>query len=117
MQTSKDPSELLILWASGEKETALHMVFLYGINCIRKGWWDEVTLLVWGAATRLAAEDAEIQAQIAAAREMGLRVIGCKRCAEKLEVVETLQGFGVDLFYTGEYLTEWIQSGKKMLTV
>ena len=101
MQTSKDPSELLILWASGEKETALHMVFLYGINCIRKGWWDEVTLLVWGAATRLAAEDAEIQAQIAAAREMGLRVIGCKRCAEKLELLKRWKSLALSCFTPG----------------
>jgi len=117
MHNNGEPSKLLILWASGEKETALHMVFLYGINCRKKGWWDEVTLLVWGAATRLAAEDAEVQAQIAAAREVGVRVIGCKRCAEKLEVVEILEGLGVELFYTGEFLTDWLQSGKKMLAV
>jgi len=109
MHNNGEPSKSLILWASGEKETALHMVFLYGINCRKKGWR--------GAATRLAAEDAEVQAQIAAAREVGARVIGCKRCAEKLEVVETLEGLGVELFYTGEYLTDWLQSGKKMLAV
>ena len=114
---SKDPSKLLILWTTAEKETALHMVFLYGINCKKKNWWNEVTLLVWGAATRLAAEDADVQAQIATALEYGVRVIGCKRCAENLEVVETLEKLGVELFYTGEYLTEWIQSGNKMLTI
>ncbi|NLO58002.1 MAG: DsrE family protein, partial [Synergistaceae bacterium] len=43
--------KLVVLWTSGEKETAMSMVMLYSLNSKLKGWWDEVTLLVWGAST------------------------------------------------------------------
>ena len=48
---------ILVLWTSGEKDTALNMVFMYSLNAKLKGWWDEVTLLVWGASTKLLGTD------------------------------------------------------------
>jgi len=38
---------------SGKKRTGMNMVMLYCLNSKLKGWWDEVTLLVWGAPTGL----------------------------------------------------------------
>ena len=108
---------LLVLWTSGERETALNMVFMYTVNAMRFEWWGAVTVLVWGAATRLAAEDAEIQARIAAARAQGVRVIACKACAENLGVVDALEAAGVEVFYTGTFLTDWLKSGDKVLSV
>lgn len=108
---------LLVLWTSGERETALNMVFMYTVNSRRFDWWGEVTVLVWGAATRLAAEDAAVRARIAEARAQGVRVIACKACAENLGAVEQLESAGVEVFYTGTFLTDWLKSGDRMLTV
>jgi hypothetical protein len=113
----KQTERLLVLWTSGEKETALNMVFMYSVNAMRFGWWPSVTVLVWGAATRLAAADAAVQAQIALAREHGVRVIACKKCAENLGAVEALEGLGIEVFYTGEFLTEWLKSGERILSI
>lgn len=115
--TENDPAHLLIVWATGEKETSLHMVLLYAINARRKGWWPKVTLLVWGASASLAAQDEEVQAQIAAALAAGVRIIACKRCAENLQIVDELTALQMELFYTGEFLTDWLQSGSPMLSV
>lgn len=115
--SAEQSSKILILWTSGEKETALDMVFMYAMNSLIHGWWDEVTVLVWGASTRLAAEDIEVQHRISTAIEDGVRVIACRRCAENLSVTGQLEELGIEVFYTGEFLTGWLRSGDKLLTV
>ncbi len=108
---------LLILWTSAERETALHMVLMYATNARKKRWWPEVVLLIWGASARLAAQDTDVQVQLRQAHDAGVRVLACRRCAERLGVVEGLERLGVEVFYTGEFLTEWLRSGDAMLTV
>ena len=58
-----DNARLLILWTSGDPLTARDMVLLYAVNAMKHDWWTEVTLLVWGAADSLIAEDNEIQSE------------------------------------------------------
>lgn len=115
--TEKGSRKLHVLWTSGEKETALNMVFMYTLNSMKNDWWDEITLLIWGAASRLSAEDPEIQERIRSAKQAGIRVVACKRCLENLDLVAPLEALGVEVFYTGTLLTEWLQSGVKLLTV
>jgi len=110
-------SKLLILWTNAQKETVHNMVFMYSVNARLYGWWDEVTLLIWGEPARLTVEDAAVQADIARAREVGVRVIACKACAQNLGVVEQLESLGVEVFYTGVFLTEWLKSGEKVLSI
>jgi len=108
---------ILILWTSGEKDTALNMVFMYGLNAKRKGWWDEVTLLVWGASTKLLGTDAEIQERLATLQEAGVETIACKACAANLGFVEKLESLNVQVFFTGEYLSHRIQAGDTVLSI
>ncbi|MDT8284301.1 MAG: DsrE family protein [Thermovirgaceae bacterium] len=108
--------ELLVVWTCTEKETVENMVFLYTLNSRLKEWWGSVTLLIWGASARMAAEDTTIQEQLTLMNEAGVRVIACKKCAENLGVAQKLEALGIEVFYTGEFLTEWIKSGKKVLT-
>ena len=115
--TSEDSSRLLVLWTDGDKEAALNMVFMYTINSKLHGWWDEVVLLVWGSSSRLSSEDKDVQAQITSALEAGVRVIACRRCAENLNVVEPLEKLGIEVFYTGQFLTDWLKSGDQVLTI
>ncbi|MBN1830064.1 MAG: DsrE family protein [Deltaproteobacteria bacterium] len=115
--TAQDFSKLLVLWTGGDKDVALNMVFMYTINSKLKNWWGEVVLLIWGSSSKLAAVDADIQAQIATALKKGVRVIACKKCAENLGVVEQLEGLGIEVFYVGQFLTEWLKSGERVLTI
>lgn len=114
---SNNPSKLLVLWTTRDKTTALNMVFMYSINAMKKGWFDEVTLLIWGASHELVAADEEIQAKIGEALDRGVRVIACKRCAEKLDLVQKLEGLKIEVFYAGEFLSEWLHSGNQLLSV
>jgi hypothetical protein len=108
---------LLILWTTAERETVLHMVFMYAANARRHGWWPEVKLLVWGAATRALCEDEGLQAGLVEVHEAGVEVIACRKCAENLDRVEALQALGVKVFYTGSLLTDWLKAGKPVLTI
>ena len=110
-------SRLLVLWTSGEKLTAMNMVMMYTYNAKAQGWWPDITLLIWGAASRLVAEDQEVQERVTAACDAGVRVIACKKCAENLGVVAALEGLGIEVFYTGEFLTAWLKSGDRILSI
>lgn len=53
----------MIVWTTDNKETIMHMVCLYALNAKLKGWFDEVTVVVWGASQRVLSEDKEVQAK------------------------------------------------------
>jgi hypothetical protein len=74
-------------------------------------------LLIWGSTARLVAEDETIRENIQGFLENGIRVIACRKCAENLGVAEKLESMGIEVFYTGEFLTEWMKSGKALLSV
>jgi hypothetical protein len=116
--TSGNPADsLLILWTSGDRDTSLHMALLYGRNALPMGWWSGVTLLVWGASQRLLADDPEIQERVEEMGQAGVRVIACRRCAENLGVGGQLEALGCEVVFTGELLTDWLQSGRPILSI
>lgn len=106
-----------ILWTTDNKETALHMVCLYAHNALLKGWMDEVEVLVWGASQRLIVEDAEVRAKVEAMITDGVKVVACLKCADSLEITAPLQTCGIDVHYTGELLSSWINSGESVISV
>lgn len=106
-----------ILWTTDNKETALHMVCLYAHNALLKGWMDEVEVLVWGASQRLIAEDAEVRAKVEAMITDGVKVVACLKCADSLEITAPLQTCGINVHYTGELLSSWINSGESVISV
>ena len=106
-----------ILWTTDNKETALHMVCLYAHNALLKGWMDEVEVLVWGASQRLIAEDAEVRAKVEAMIQDGVKVVACLKCADSLNITAPLQTCGIDVHYTGELLSAWINSGESVISV
>lgn len=109
--------EAKILWTTNNKETSLNMVCLYAHNAKLKGWMTEVTILVWGASQQLIAHDKEIQDKIKAMIKDGVKIVACLKCADNLEITNDLNACHIDVFYTGEFLSEWIQSGETILTV
>jgi hypothetical protein len=116
-ETAHLDDALLVLWTTADRETVLNMVFMYTTNARRHGWWQQVTLLVWGAATRALCEDDTLRQALKEAQNAGVGVIACRRCAEMTGVMEKLKALGVKVFYTGEYLTNWLKSGKPLLSV
>ncbi len=109
---------LHILWTNDNILTAEFMVFMYATNSLRKKFWEEVHILVWGATTKLLAENAQIQELVKTFIAEGGSISACRACAEKLDKVAELEAIeGLDLFYVGEHFTKIIKDGEKLLTI
>ena len=106
-----------ILWTTDNKDTALNMICLYAQNAKIQGWIENVTILIWGASQTLVSQDEEIQAKIKEMINDGVEVIACLACAQKVGVVDSLQSCGINTFYTGEILSDWIKSGENIVSV
>ncbi len=109
--------KLHILWTNADVETSRYMVLLYAKNSMLRSWWDEVTVIVWGAPARLIAENEEIAAELRVAQDAGVKFTACLRCAMELGVVDRLNELGVEQIFWGEPLTALLQSGEPLITV
>ncbi len=110
-------SHLYVLWTNDNPVTAEKMVFMYTINSLLKGWWDNVTLIVWGATPLLVSENDAIQAKVKEALDAGVHITACKACADQLGVTETLEGLGIEVIYWGVPLTELLKNNEKLITI
>jgi hypothetical protein len=110
-------THLYVLWTNDNKVTAEKMVFMYTINSLLRGWWEKVTLIIWGAPAKLVSEDADIQEKIKEALEAGVHVTACKACADQLGVTETLEKLKIEVKYWGQPLTEILKSDERLLTI
>ncbi len=108
---------LYILWANADLLTAKHMVMMYATNAKIRGWWEEVTVIVWGATAKLVAEDGDIQSYIEKAQSAGVKFSACIACARNLDVVEKLAALDIEIKSWGEPLTELLKKDAKLLTV
>ena len=112
-----EKTTLYILWTNDNIITTEKMVFMYAINAKRNGWWENVTLVVWGATAKLVAENERIQELIAEARENEVYVTACKACSDQLGVSEILEAHDIDVQYLGIPLTNVLKNDEKLITV
>jgi hypothetical protein len=109
-RTSEQPavakSKQLIVWTSGDREVALKMVFMYAANCKKRGWMDQVRLLVWGPSGKLLTEDEELQKGLAGLKAEGVELYACKGCADLYGISDKLSALGIDVMYTGTMLAD-----------
>ena len=114
---SKPEDNLVFLWATESRDVALTMLFPYALNSKREGWWDEVTLIVWGPSAKLLARDDELQERLRKLDREGVNLEACKACAEGYGVADDLEKLGVDVYYIGERLTEYMKEGRRILSL
>lgn len=108
--------KLVILWTSGDRDVALKMVFMYAGNAPRNGWWDDITLIVWGPSAKLLASDGELQEAVSGLAAEGVTLEACKACADQYGVSGQLAEMGIDVRYMGEALTSYLKEGRRVLT-
>ncbi|WP_425803607.1 DsrE family protein [Desulfitobacterium sp. Sab5] len=108
---------LAVLWTSSDREVALKMVFMYTCNSKLKGWWDDVTLIVWGPSSKLLSVDIELQNELKKAQEAGVKVQACRACADMYEVTEKLEALDIEVIYMGEPLSNYLKNGWKVITL
>lgn len=109
--------KLNILWTSDNKDTLLNMLSMYATNSKKKGWWDEVNVIIWGASAKLAGNDTQVQTEILEMIANGVNVEACKACSDNLGVSEVLIKLGVKVRYMGDPLTKYLKSDEKMICI
>ncbi|MGA2107473.1 MAG: DsrE family protein [Syntrophorhabdales bacterium] len=112
-----DRTHLYVLWTNDDLVTAEKMVFMYTINSLVHGWWEKVTLIIWGAPAKLVSEDVAIQKKIKEALDAGVHVTACKACADQLGVTEALENLQIEVKYWGQPLTEILKNNEPLLTI
>ena len=108
---------LYILWTNADPRTSQHMVFMYASNSMRNGWWDRVTVVVWGPTQTLLVEDEEVRAAMEDARGLGVEFSACLTCADKLGLTKELEDMGLEVVRWGKRLSGLLQSGAHVITV
>lgn len=113
----QENDELFVLWTSGDKDVAMSMVFMYTHNSKLRGWWQDVTLIVWGASTKLLAQDEELQERVRQMIASGVDVVACIACANMHGATEKLESLGIEVKSMGLPLTQLLKAGKKIITI
>lgn len=106
-----------IIWTNADVEVAEKMVFMYGINSLLKGWWEESTIIIWGPTAKLAAEDSKVKKLIQQGIEAGVNLTACRACADMYGVTAELEAQGIEVIHWGEPLTRLLKNDEKVLTV
>lgn len=112
-----DGEHLHILWTNADPVVFDKMVIMYAVNSLVHGWWKRVTVIIWGATARLAAQDPAVAERIQLAREAGVEFSACISCARELGVEAELTGMDLELIPWGPPLTELLKSHAPLLTV
>ncbi len=112
-----EKKHLYMLWTNDNLITAEKMVFMYSINSLLQGWWEKVTLIIWGATAKLVSEDPNIQAKIEEALNAGVHITACKACTDQLEVTEKLEKMNIEVKYWGAPLTKILKNDEALLTI
>ena len=108
--------KLNVLWTTGEKDVALRMVFIYVMDAKAMGWYEDITLIIWGPSAKLVAHDRLIQRELDYILQSGITVIACKGCTEAYGVTDKLLELGIDVKFMGEPLTRILHSDEKLIT-
>lgn len=110
-------NRLYILWTNADILTADKMVMMYATNSMMNQWWEEVTVIIWGATAKLVAENDLIQTKIKIAQHAGVHFSACKACVDQLGVTDKIADLGIEVMYWGEGLTNLLKKEEKLITI
>ncbi len=97
---------VVILWKTDNDIDIHNLVIPYAYNALVHKWFDQVTLLIWGASQKRILEDKMISERVKNLNKQGVRTVACKMCAENIHTSDYLKGLSVEVIYTGELLSD-----------
>lgn len=112
----EDPSKLLILWSSGDKDVAYMVALIYPKVAKKGGMWDRIRIIIWGPSAKLLADDPAMFPLIKTLQKEGVEILACRWCADQYGVSKKLEALGVRVDYMAEPLTKMLKSDWKVLT-
>lgn len=109
-EAQTQPTQLAMVWTSGDADVAHRMALMYSHAAKAAGWYDEVTLIVWGPSQRLLVGDRDLQVKIAQMRQDGVIVRACIACANSYGIAQDLRDLGLPVEPMGKPLSDMLQN-------
>ena len=109
-------SKVFVVLSSGDREVALEVGLVYPLNAAKKKWMDEVKVIIFGPSEKIVAHDAEVQGRIKELQEVGVEVMACKWCSDRMGISQILEGVGIKVVYVGSIMSELLREGWASLT-
>ncbi|MEJ2360181.1 MAG: hypothetical protein P8Z75_01945 [Gammaproteobacteria bacterium] len=104
-------SKVLVWLASGERSKLMPGV-LWGLNAKRRGWVDDVRVVVFGDSEQTVMKDDELFNMV---QEIEGTMF-CRHVAENQGTVEQLESKGANVIYVGEPIARAIDEGYTVIT-
>jgi hypothetical protein len=105
-----------MLWISDDIDAAEKMAFMYAHTAKKAGWFQEVTLIIWGPSAKLISENEKLQEKVKAMQADGVKVEACVACARQYGVDGKLRELGYDVKGMGTHLTNYLKSEAKVIS-
>ena len=102
--------KLLVVWKSENEIDIEKFIVPYVYNSKEQNWFESVELLIWGASQAAIRDNLKYQNYIKTLHHVGISIYACKMCADETNATTTLEKLGVNVVYTGEYLSDKLKS-------
>ena len=109
MEEEKE-QHLTILWTSGDRNIFMENIEPYFKASFEDKTMKDLTLIAWGPAIELFAEDEAVQKELALLIEKGLQVKASENLAIKYGCKERLMEIGVEISNINELLTRFLMN-------
>jgi hypothetical protein len=114
--SSGDSEKLVMLWISDDIDAAEKMAFMYAHTAKKAGWFQEVTVIIWGPSAKLVSENEKLQEKVKAMQADGVKIEACVACARQYGVDGKLRELGYDVKGMGTHLTNYLKSDAKVIS-
>ena len=115
-ESAESNDKLVVVWTSDDPYVAERVAFMYTHAAKTAGWFNEVTLIIWGPSAKLAAENIKVQEKLKAMQKDGVVIEACIVCADAYGVTDVLKNMDFVVKGMGSPLTGYLKSGAKVLT-
>ena len=109
-------TKVFVILSSGDREVALEVGLVYPLNAAKNKWMDEVKVIIFGPSEKVAAYDLEVQQRIRELKEVGVDVIACKWCADRMNITGKLEEAGITVVGVGPIISQLLKDGWASLT-
>ncbi|MFX1537632.1 MAG: DsrE family protein [Promethearchaeota archaeon] len=108
--------KVFLILSSGDIEVHQEVTFRFTLNAFKKGWMDQVRVILWGPTERMAVENEQFRDQVKLLITAGVEVYACKACSDNLGLSDKLSKLGIKVEHVGELTTHMLKEGWQQLT-
>lgn len=113
---ANNSDKLVIVWTSDDPYVAERVALMYTHAAKTAGWFNEVTLIIWGPSAKLTTENLKIQKKLKAMQTDGVEIQACIACASAYDVVGDLERLNFEVKGMGKTLSDYMKNDAKVLT-